>query len=140
MAFGSIALLPLMLLSNKYRGGHITNIKRNWRALVFIGCVNGPQIALNNASLVKIELSLNQVSSDIGASIALTSRLAHCLPSRSQHPPHGITLPGKRTTHAPICQVIRAAIPVCVAFFAFCLERRVSYVLTPLSLVARNPS
>lgn len=60
MAFGSLALLPLMLVSSKYKGEHTANVTRNWRALCFIGLVNGPQIALNNASLVSIELSLNQ--------------------------------------------------------------------------------
>jgi len=60
---------------------HGPTIRRDWKALLFIGFVNGPQIALNNASLVRIELSLNQV--------------------------------------------IRAGIPVCVACFAFCLERKV---------------
>jgi drug/metabolite transporter (DMT)-like permease len=59
----------------------LDNWRKDWRALLIIGAVNGPQIALNNASLVSIELSLNQA--------------------------------------------IRAAIPVCVACFAFCLERRV---------------
>lgn len=60
MAFGSLALLPLMLCHESYRGKHANVIRRDWRALFFIGLVNGPQIALNNASLVKIELSLNQ--------------------------------------------------------------------------------
>lgn len=81
MLFGSTVLLPLMLMKDGYRGTHKKNWRKNWKALVFIGAVNGPQIALNNASLVSIELSLNQV--------------------------------------------IRAGIPVCVAAFAFCLERRV---------------
>ena len=62
MAFGSLALLPLMLLRAKYRDSHKATLRKDWRALLFIGCVNGPQIALNNASLVKIELSLNQVN------------------------------------------------------------------------------
>ena len=81
MIFGAIVLAPLMLLKEGYAGTHVDNWRKDWKALVFIGAVNGPQIALNNASLVSIELSLNQV--------------------------------------------IRAAIPVCVACFAFCLERRV---------------
>jgi drug/metabolite transporter (DMT)-like permease len=81
MIFGALMLAPLMFIHNDYRGTHTTNWRRNWKALLFIGAVNGPQIALNNASLISIELSVNQV--------------------------------------------IRAAIPVCVAAFAFCLERRV---------------
>jgi len=81
MIFGSVVLLPVMVLKEGYRGTHADNWRKDWKALLFIGAVNGPQIALNNASLVSIELSLNQV--------------------------------------------IRAAIPVCVACFAFCLERRV---------------
>ena len=81
MAFGSLALLPAMVMMEGYRGTHAANWRKDWKALLFIGAVNGPQIALNNASLVSIELSLNQV--------------------------------------------IRAGIPVCVACFAFCLERRV---------------
>jgi len=81
MIFGSLVLLPVMTLMEGYRGTHAANWRKEWKALLFIGAVNGPQIALNNASLVSIELSLNQV--------------------------------------------IRAGIPVCVACFAFCLERRV---------------
>ena len=81
MIFGSLVLAPMMLLKEGYRGTHAANWRKDWKALLFIGAVNGPQIALNNASLVSIELSLNQV--------------------------------------------IRAGIPVCVAGFAFCLERRV---------------
>lgn len=77
MIFGSIALAPVMLLREAYRTTLVANLRKDWKALLFIGAVNGPQIALNNASLVSIELSLNQV--------------------------------------------IRAAIPVCVAAFAFCL-------------------
>lgn len=61
MAFGSIALLPMMVCGEKYRDNHKATLRKDWLALLFIGCVNGPQIALNNASLVKIELSLNQV-------------------------------------------------------------------------------
>ena len=79
MIFGSIVLAPVMLLKEGYRNTHAANWRKDWKALLFIGAVNGPQIALNNASLVSIELSLNQV--------------------------------------------IRAAIPVCVAVFAFCLVR-----------------
>ena len=71
----------MMMLSPTYRAAHARTWRRDWKALLFIGAVNGPQIALNNASLISIELSLNQV--------------------------------------------IRAAIPVTVACFAFCLERRV---------------
>jgi len=81
MIFGTLVLWPFMAMSSTYRGTHAANWRKEWRALLFIGAVNGPQIALNNASLVSIELSLNQV--------------------------------------------IRAGIPVCVATFAFCLERRV---------------
>ena len=81
MIFGFLALLPVMLMKEGYRGKHWDILRKNWRGLCFIGFVNGPQIALNNASLISIELSLNQV--------------------------------------------IRAGIPVCVAAFAFCLERRV---------------
>ena len=78
MLFGSLALLPLMVLKDKYRTRHAAILRSDWKALLFVGCMNGPQIAANNASLVTIELSLNQV--------------------------------------------IRAAIPVCVALFA--LRRR----------------
>ena len=61
MIFGSVVLLPTMLLMDGYRGTHLANWRKDWKALIFIGAVNGPQIALNNASLVSIELSLNQV-------------------------------------------------------------------------------
>eukprot|EP00325_Prymnesiales_sp_UTEX-LB-985_P006905 CAMPEP_0174707490 /NCGR_PEP_ID=MMETSP1094-20130205/9988_1 /TAXON_ID=156173 /ORGANISM="Chrysochromulina brevifilum, Strain UTEX LB 985" /LENGTH=374 /DNA_ID=CAMNT_0015905877 /DNA_START=24 /DNA_END=1148 /DNA_ORIENTATION=- len=81
MLFGSVVMLPMMMIKEGYRGTHMSNWRKDWKALLFIGAVNGPQIALNNASLISIELSLNQV--------------------------------------------IRAGIPVCVACFAFCLERRV---------------
>ena len=80
-AFGSTVLFPFMMHSESYHGTHAANWRKYWKAFLFIGAVNGPQIALNNASLVSIELSLNQV--------------------------------------------IRAGIPVCVACFAFCLERHV---------------
>ena len=80
-AFGSTVLFPFMMLSESYHSTHAANWRKDWKAFLFIGAVNGPQIALNNASLVSIELSLNQV--------------------------------------------IRAGIPVCVACFAFCMERRV---------------
>ena len=61
MIFGSVVLLPAMMLMDGYRGTHRANLRKDWKALLFIGAVNGPQIALNNASLVSIELSLNQV-------------------------------------------------------------------------------
>lgn len=61
MIFGSVVLLPVMLLTDGYRGTHLANWRKEWKALLFICAVNGPQIALNNASLVSIELSLNQV-------------------------------------------------------------------------------
>lgn len=80
ISFGTIALLPLMLLKRSYRRQHGPTLRTEWRGVLFVGCMNGPQIAVNNASLVTIELSLNQV--------------------------------------------IRAGIPVCVACFAFCLERK----------------
>merc|ERR1712023_474196 len=70
-----------MLLRERYLQKHLQTLRKDWRALLFAGCMSGPQIALNNASLITIELSLNQV--------------------------------------------IRAGIPVCVACFAFCLERKV---------------
>ena len=86
MAFGSLALLPLMLLSNKYKGEHKKTIKKNWKAFIFIGCVNGPQIALNNASLVKIELSLNQVppSTPLHPLLLATLLTSHLLPPPSE--------------------------------------------------------
>lgn len=91
MAFGFLALLPLMVLKSSYRRRHMQVISHEWRGLLFVGCMNGPQIAVNNASLVTIELSLNQV--------------------------------------------IRAAIPVCVACFAFCLERKVPTTVGGLYLM-----
>jgi drug/metabolite transporter (DMT)-like permease len=76
-----LVLSPVMFLKSGYKGTHAANLRKDWKALLVIGAVNGPAIALNNASLISIELSLNQV--------------------------------------------IRAGIPVCVACFAFCLERKV---------------
>ena len=61
MLFGSIALSPLMMIRRRYRDTLKEDFYGNWKGLLFLGCLNGPQIALNNASLVSIELSLNQV-------------------------------------------------------------------------------
>lgn len=80
MLFGSLALLPLMTLKPKYRERHVPILKQDWKALLFVGCINGPQIAANNASLVTIELSLNQV---IRATIPVcVATFALCLESK----------------------------------------------------------
>ena len=76
MAFGCLALSPMMFLADKYKSSHMNNLRKEWRALLFIGCVNGPQIALNNASLVKIELSLNQVGTTRPTRLRLRVRSA----------------------------------------------------------------
>ena len=60
MLFGSCALSPFMLLKEQYAAYHGPILRENWRTLALIGALNGLQIACNNASLTKIELSLNQ--------------------------------------------------------------------------------
>ena len=60
MLFGSCALSPFMLLAEQYANDHGPILRENWRTLALIGSLNGLQIACNNASLTKIELSLNQ--------------------------------------------------------------------------------
>lgn len=61
MLINPVLLAPVMLLSEAYRNKHRKLVLGSWRALLVIAAFNGVQIALNNSSLVHIELSLNQV-------------------------------------------------------------------------------
>jgi len=61
MLLNPLLLSPLLLLAEAYRGRHSEVLSGHWRALLVIAAFNGVQIALNNSSLVHIELSMNQV-------------------------------------------------------------------------------
>merc|ERR1719240_1062164 len=61
MIFGACAIAPMMFLSESYRSRHMLVLKNDWKGLVTIAVMNGVQIALNNASLTVMELSMNQV-------------------------------------------------------------------------------
>ena len=77
MIFGTCALMPLMCLHSDYASQHTEVLRRDWRGLLVIACMNGFQIACNNASLTVMELSMNQV---IRASIpVLVALLAVCI-------------------------------------------------------------
>ena len=62
MIFGSCALSPMMMLQEHYSSKHRLVIRNEWKGLAVIACMNGFQIACNNASLTVMELSMNQVS------------------------------------------------------------------------------
>ncbi len=77
MIFGSTALLPLMILNDAYASRHSTVLQNDWKGIATIAVMNGFQIALNNASLTVMELSMNQV---IRAAIpVLVAVLAICI-------------------------------------------------------------
>jgi len=61
MFFNLVFLAPPMVLLPSYRKEHRRLFCGNWMALVAIAVLNVTQIALNNSSLVHIELSMNQV-------------------------------------------------------------------------------
>ena len=86
MIFGSCALSPLMFMREEYSSKHATVLQNDWKGLAMIAVMNGVQIALNNASLTVMELSMNQV---IRASVpVLVALLAVCIehrvPSKSE--------------------------------------------------------
>lgn len=66
MIFGSALLSPLMLLHDGYYARHREEVCGRGAALAAIGLMNAAQIALNNWSLVHIELSMNQVIRSMG--------------------------------------------------------------------------
>ena len=86
MLFGCLALSPMMLLNETYAARHASVLRNDWKGLLTIAVMNGVQIALNNASLTVMELSMNQV---IRACIpVVVALLAVCIegkvPSKSE--------------------------------------------------------
>lgn len=61
MLFNPVLLLPVMLLKYGGPSAHFQVVQKQWKAILVVGILNGIQIALNNSSLVLMELSLNQV-------------------------------------------------------------------------------
>ena len=66
MAFGSSVLAPLMLLRDGYAERHEAELLNGWRAIVTISLMNAFQIGCNNASLMLMALSVNQVIRALG--------------------------------------------------------------------------
>lgn len=60
MAFCFLALLPVML-AGAYRPLHLPSINKQWLGLLGVGLFFGANMGLNNASMLTISLSLNQV-------------------------------------------------------------------------------
>merc|ERR1719298_69477 len=76
----------MMLLRQDYASRHASVLGNDWKGLLVIAVFNGVQIALNNASLTVMELSMNQV---IRACIpVVVALLAVCIegkvPSKSE--------------------------------------------------------
>mmetsp|Transcript_23485 Transcript_23485/g.65779 ORF Transcript_23485/g.65779 Transcript_23485/m.65779 type:complete len:313 (-) Transcript_23485:112-1050(-) len=61
MLLNPVLLLPVMVARGVGWSEHCRVVRAQWRVLTMIGVCNGVQIALNNSSLVLMELSLNQV-------------------------------------------------------------------------------
>merc|ERR550514_2354333 len=77
MLFGFLALAPMMFIKESYSSRHATVLQNDWKGLAMIAAMNGLQIAMNNASLTVMELSMNQV---IRASIpVLVAIIAVCI-------------------------------------------------------------
>jgi hypothetical protein len=80
MIFGSCALSPMMIINDTYFSRHSTVVQNDWKGLATIAAFNGIQIAMNNASLTVMELSMNQV---IRASVpCLVALFAMCIEAR----------------------------------------------------------
>jgi hypothetical protein len=60
MLFIFSALLPAMLTKG-FRDMHPNTLRKQWLALVVVGTLFALNVGLNNASLLWISLSLNQV-------------------------------------------------------------------------------
>lgn len=60
MAFCAAALLPVMLLPS-YRAQHRPTIERSWGPLLGLGVLFAANVGANNASLLTLSLSLNQM-------------------------------------------------------------------------------
>mmetsp|Transcript_10233 Transcript_10233/g.22633 ORF Transcript_10233/g.22633 Transcript_10233/m.22633 type:complete len:303 (-) Transcript_10233:227-1135(-) len=76
MLLNPMFLAPMMFIVESYRSVHREAITKSWKPLLVIAAFNGIQITLNNASLVHIELSMNQV---IRATMPLVVALCDCL-------------------------------------------------------------
>ena len=60
MAFAFVVLGPVMWCRSKHMAHH-TTLARQWKGFICIGALTGANIGLNNLSLVRIPLSVNQV-------------------------------------------------------------------------------
>ena len=90
MLFGCCALAPPMMLSAHYSAAHEPILRQNGKAIALIGALNGLQIACNNASLIRIELSLNQIIRGFGPLIV--AALAVCVEGKWTSPGQGAAL------------------------------------------------
>eukprot|EP00928_Gymnodinium_smaydae_P013496 TRINITY_DN14919_c0_g4_i2.p1 TRINITY_DN14919_c0_g4~~TRINITY_DN14919_c0_g4_i2.p1 ORF type:complete len:325 (-),score=67.46 TRINITY_DN14919_c0_g4_i2:171-1100(-) len=61
MLLNPVLLLPVVLARGTTFAQHKQIVSEQWRGLLVVGLLNGIQIALNNSSLVVMELSLNQI-------------------------------------------------------------------------------
>jgi len=61
MLLNPVLLLPVMLAKGLTWQDFSQTVGTKWKGIVVVGLLNGVQIALNNSSLVVMELSLNQV-------------------------------------------------------------------------------
>ena len=142
MIFGAFALAPLMILHDGYARTLLAEARSRARALVLIALMNALQIGLNNASLVCIELSLNQArallrkppqppaphtrptpslcSSLNGCPLLKLPSSAHTLDVR----PAALPLPPPVALPLAV-QVVRAIGPVVTSALLVCLEGKV---------------
>lgn len=61
MLMSAVILAPLIAWDRNHRALFYHSVGRIWRGIACIGVMNASQIALNNASLVRITISLNQL-------------------------------------------------------------------------------
>mmetsp|Transcript_39082 Transcript_39082/g.112193 ORF Transcript_39082/g.112193 Transcript_39082/m.112193 type:complete len:323 (-) Transcript_39082:86-1054(-) len=100
MLLNPVFLTPVMLLSKAYRNEHGSVLRSSWKALLVIAAFNGIQIALNNSSLVHIELSTNQV---VRATMPVIVAIFEAL--RGSPPP---------ASHLPVLLAIALGVILCV--------------------------
>mmetsp|Transcript_32803 Transcript_32803/g.83273 ORF Transcript_32803/g.83273 Transcript_32803/m.83273 type:complete len:323 (+) Transcript_32803:30-998(+) len=100
MLLNPVFLAPVMLLSKAYRNEHGSVLHSSWKALLVIAAFNGIQIALNNSSLVHIELSTNQV---VRATMPVIVAIFEAL--RGSPPP---------ASHLPVLLAIALGVILCV--------------------------
>jgi len=85
MLLNPLFLSPLMFLLTSYRKQHRDIISERAKALAIVAVCNGVQIALNNSSLVHIELSTNQVMrASMPVVVALVETTQRKVPSLRQ--------------------------------------------------------